>query len=96
MTRSFLLAALALALLTNTASADCGRKSETCQNACQERLGGVDQGAARAGCIARCTADQAACVTQSAIDEAEKSAQREVLPWISRQSERVRTFVDEI
>jgi hypothetical protein len=95
MTRSFLLAFGLAVLMLGPAAANCGALSDSCRLACQSRLGAPDQDAARAGCVARCAADQAACVAQSAVDEAGKTAQREVLPWIDRQAERARSLFDE-
>lgn len=95
MIRSLFFAAGLLALSFSPAAADCGVTADSCRMACQSRLGAADQDAARAGCVARCGADQAACVAQSAIDEAGKTAQRDVMPWIDRQTERARSMLDE-
>lgn len=95
MIRSFFFAAMFFALLSAPAAADCGAVADSCRMACQSRLGAADQDAARAGCVARCGTDQAACVAQSAIDEAGKTAERDVLPWIDRQTERARSLLDE-
>jgi hypothetical protein len=95
MIRSFFFAAGFFALLSGPVAADCGVAAGSCRMACQSRLGAADQDAARAGCMARCGTDQAACVAQSAIDEAGKTAERDVLPWIDRQTERARSLLDE-
>jgi len=95
MFRALLFVAGLTALIASPAAADCGATADSCRTACQSRLGASDQDAARAGCVARCGTDQAACVAQSAIDEANKTAQRDVLPWIDRQTDRVRSMLDE-
>jgi hypothetical protein len=76
-------------------AAGCVATGDSCRLACQTRLSGDDQAAGRAGCISRCVTDQAACVAQSTIDEAARTANRDVLPWFDRQVERARSMIDE-
>ncbi len=97
MIRSLLvLAVLAtLALAPPVAASECATTGDACHLACQSRLGAPDQDAARAGCVARCVTDKAACVAQSAFDDAARAANRDVLPWLDRQTERARSMIDE-
>jgi hypothetical protein len=90
-----LLIILIAAPFYSVAAASCVATGDSCRLACQTRLSGDDQAAGRAGCISRCVTDQAACVAQMTIDEAARTANRDVLPWFDRQVERARSLYDE-
>jgi len=85
-------AALALALIAATATADgktsaqCGHEFDQCQTTCNTEH--KDDVAKRAPCVAKCSGLYAACDAGVAYERAK--------PWIEEQAEKTKKFFDEL
>ena len=67
-------------------SKQCAEAFDQCQQTCNENNPG--DSATKAACLARCSADYAACDAAAAYDKAK--------PWLERQADKAKKFWDEL
>jgi len=70
----------------HTATAQCALKYQSCQQQCDAGLSG--DSAAKAACLAKCSANYAACDAAVAYEKAK--------PWLDQQTEKAKKFWDEL
>ena len=71
----------------------CTANPRSCQAQCDQAYPDRDD-MGRAGCLARCSWDGAACAAQRALDDTQVAIDRELKPWLADQASRWQRFLD--
>jgi hypothetical protein len=72
----------------------CTAGQQSCLAQCEQAYPASRDDMGRAGCLARCSWDGAACAAQRALDETQAAIDRDVKPWLEDQASRWQRFLD--
>jgi hypothetical protein len=72
----------------------CTASPTSCQAQCDQTYPASRDDLGRAGCLARCSWDGAACAAQRALDDTQVAIDRDLKPWLADQASRWQRFLD--